>query len=159
MKEGFEDVSKYVVSKVAVACDHAGLPLKDVVVEALAEMGLDVLDLGVNTPDRVDYPEYGARMGRAITKGEAPMGVIVCGSGIGISIAANRFAAVRAALCHDVTSARLSREHNDANVLALGARLTGTEVALDMLRAFLTTEFEGGRHAGRVEMLATVAEE
>jgi ribose 5-phosphate isomerase B len=139
--------------KIAVASDHAGLELKDALKAVLTAQGHDVLDLGTHGPESVDYPDYGDRMAQAILAGEAETGVLVCGSGIGISIAANRHRGIRAALCHDTTSARLSRLHNDANVLALGARLIGPEVARDCLEIFLSTAFEGGRHAGRVGKL------
>jgi ribose 5-phosphate isomerase B len=138
---------------VAVASDHAGVGLKSVLAEELRALGREVRDLGAHGPESVDYPDYGAAMARAIMSGEARLGVIVCGTGIGIGIAANRFAGVRAAVCHDSTSARLARQHNDANVLALGARLIGEETARDCLRTFLATEFEGGRHALRVDKL------
>ncbi len=142
---------------VAVASDHAGLALKSVLAAELRAAGHEVLDLGTDGPDSVDYPDFGAAMARAIETGLASRGVIVCGTGIGISIAANRFAAVRAALCHDTTTARLARQHNDANVLALGARVIGEETAKDCLQAFLATEFEGGRHARRVDKLTKLA--
>src|SRR5690606_38916259 len=109
--------------------------------------------LGTDSTASVDYPDFGRRLARTVAEGKVRRGVIICGTGIGISIAANREPKVRAALCHDATSARLARQHNDANVLALGARLVGVEVARDTLRAFLETEFEGGRHAGRVAKL------
>lgn len=142
---------------VAVASDHAGLALKSVLAAELRASGHEVLDLGTDGPESVDYPDFGAAMARAIESGLASRGVVVCGTGIGISIAANRFAAVRAALCHDTTTARLARQHNDANVLALGARVIGEETAKDCLQAFLATEFEGGRHARRVDKLTTLA--
>lgn len=139
---------------IALAADHAGYELKDLLKQDLEEMGYEILDLGTNGPDSVDYPDFGKKLGEAIAAGEAGRGIVVCGTGIGISIAANRNPAVRAALCHDETSARLAREHNDANVLALGARLIGSEVARDCLKTFLQTEFGGGRHSGRVAKLA-----
>ena len=139
--------------KLAIACDHAGLELKEAVKAHLKDRA-DVLDLGTNSKDSVDYPDFGAAVGKAITDSKAQMGIVICGSGIGISIAANRFPAVRAALCMNSTMARLSRQHNDANVLALGARLIGTEIALDCVDAFLNTKFEGGRHEGRVKKLS-----
>lgn len=138
---------------IAIASDHAGFEYKDVLKRQLTEWGFDVLDLGTDSTASVDYPDFGRRLSKVIAEGKARRGVIVCGTGIGISIAANREPAVRAALCHDVTTARLARMHNDANVLALGARTTGIEVARETLRAFLDTEFEGGRHAGRVAKL------
>ncbi len=116
-------------------------------------MGHEVLDLGTNGTGSVDYPDYGGALAEAIASGKADRGVAVCGTGIGISIAINRHPGVRAAPCHDETSARLARAHNDANVLALGARLIGSEVAKDCLRAFLETGFDEGRHAARVAKL------
>jgi len=138
---------------VVLAADHAGFELKDQLKGEIEELGYDVLDLGTSGPESVDYPDFGHAAGEAIADGRAKIGVIVCGSGIGISIAANRHAGVRAALCHDGLTARLSRQHNDANVLALGARIIGVETALDAVRAFLSTEFEGGRHQRRVTKL------
>jgi ribose 5-phosphate isomerase B len=139
--------------KIAIAADHAGFQLKSQVAEHLKKLGYEVLDLGTLSEERVDYPDYGFKLAEAIRDGKAPFGIAVCGSGIGISIALNRFKDVRAALVHDVTSARLSRSHNDANVLALGARLIGQDIALECVDTFLATKFEGGRHAGRVEKL------
>jgi ribose 5-phosphate isomerase B len=139
---------------IAVASDHAGFDLKEILKRDLQEAGHDVLDLGTNSTASVDYPDFGKAMGDAIASGRAERGVLVCGSGIGISIAANRNPKVRAVLAHDVTSARLSREHNDANVIAFGQRLIGIEVAREALKIFLATSFEGGRHAGRVDKLS-----
>lgn len=138
---------------IAIASDHAGFELKAVLAEELARMGFELLDLGTDGSDSVDYPDFGQALAHAVQDGRAERGVLVCGTGIGISMAANRHAGVRAAVCHDETSARLAREHNDANVLALGARLVGVEVAKDCLRTFLTTDFAGGRHVGRVAKL------
>lgn len=138
---------------IAIAADHAGFELKSRVIEFLKAEGREVLDLGTHSPDRVDYPDYGYKLAEAVAQGKAVQGIAICGSGIGISIALNRNPAVRAALCHDVTSAKLARQHNDANVLALGARLIGSDVALECVKTFLTTEFEGGRHAERVKKL------
>jgi ribose 5-phosphate isomerase B len=142
-----------VQEKLAIASDHAGLDLKSSLARFLAERGYAVIDLGTHTADSVDYPDYAAALAGAIRDGTAPRGILICGSGIGISIAANRHPGIRAALCHDTTSARLARQHNDANVLALGARLTGAQVAEDCVLAFLSTPFEGGRHLRRVEKL------
>jgi ribose 5-phosphate isomerase B len=139
---------------IAVASDHAGFDLKETLKRDLQEAGYDVLDLGTNSVASVDYPDFGKAMGEAIASGKAERGVLVCGSGIGISIAANRNPKVRAVLAHDATSARLGREHNDANVVAFGQRLTGIEVAREALKVFLATNFEGGRHAGRVAKLS-----
>ena len=139
---------------IAVASDHAGFDLKELLKRDLQEAGYAVLDLGTNSTASVDYPDYGRAMGEAIAAGKAEKGVLVCGSGIGISIAPNRNPKVRAALAHDVTSARLSREHNDANVIAFGQRLIGVEAAREALKVFLKTPFEGGRHEGRVAKLS-----
>ena len=139
---------------IAVASDHAGFDLKEILKRDLQEAGHDVLDLGTHSTALVDYPDFGKAMAEAIASGKAARGVLVCGTGIGISIAANRNPKVRAALAHDVTSAKLSREHNDANVVAFGQRLIGVETAREALKAFLDTEFAGGRHAGRVAKLS-----
>jgi ribose 5-phosphate isomerase B len=139
---------------IAVASDHAGFDLKEMLKRDLQEAGHEVLDLGTNSSTSVDYPDFAEAMGDAIASGRVERGVIVCGTGIGISIAANRNPKVRAALVHDATSARLSREHNDANVVAFGARLIGPETAREALKVFLGTKFEGGRHAGRIAKLS-----
>lgn len=138
---------------IAIACDHAGFELKSSIKETLVERGFEVLDLGTDSGASVDYPDFGHAMGDAIDEGRAPRGIIVCGSGIGISIAANRHKGVRAALCTSGLMARLARQHNNANVLALGSRIIGFETAMDCLNEFLNTEFEGGRHAGRAEKI------
>lgn len=138
------------MEKIAIACDHAGLEMKAELSAALTEQGYEVMDLGTDGPASVDYPDFADKMAEVLAGDEVSRGVLVCGTGIGISIAANRYKHVRAALCHSVTEAKLTRQHNDANVLALGARTMGMESALDCLRAFLTTEFEGGRHSRRV---------
>ncbi len=139
---------------VAIAADHAGYELKDLLKADLEALGHDVLDLGTNSADSVDYPDFGHAVADAVTSGKAGRGVIVCGTGIGISMAANRHAGARAALCSDGLTARLSRQHNDANILALGARIIGVEAARDALREFLATAFEGGRHQRRVDKIA-----
>ncbi|MDF1736368.1 MAG: ribose 5-phosphate isomerase B [Minwuia sp.] len=141
------------MSRIALASDHAGFELKEALRDELKGLGHDVLDLGTDSLDSVDYPDFGRKAAEAVAAGEAEAGVIVCGTGIGISIAANRVPGARTALCHDITTARLSREHNDANILALGARVIGTETARDCVRAFLETPFAGGRHQRRVDKL------
>ena len=148
------NVGEMAGATIAVASDHAGFDLKELLKRDLQEAGYAVLDLGTNSTASVDYPDFGKAMGEAIASGKAEKGVLVCGSGIGISIAANRNPMVRAVLAHDATSARLSREHNDANVVAFGQRMTGIEVAREALKVFLDTPFEGGRHAGRVAKLS-----
>jgi ribose 5-phosphate isomerase B len=139
---------------VAVAADHAGFPLKETLKGDLAALGFNIVDLGTDGPASVDYPDFANRMAEALRRGAVERGVVICGTGIGISIAANRHPHVRAALCHDATGARLARQHNDANVLALGARLISEEVARECLKVFLETPFEGGRHASRVAKLS-----
>lgn len=140
---------------IAIASDHAGVALKGVLKEELTKLGQAALDLGpADASVSVDYPDFADKLAEVLRDKKAARGVLICGSGIGISIAANRHRHIRAALCSNATAARLARQHNDANVLALGARLIGDEVAKDCLHVFLTTEFEGGRHAGRVEKLS-----
>jgi ribose 5-phosphate isomerase B len=136
--------------RIAIGADHAGFALKQSIAEHLRAAGHEMLDLGTDSEDRVDYPDYGAAVGRSVAGGDADLGVCVCGSGIGIAIAANKVPGVRAATVHDVTSAHLAREHNDANVVCIGERLTGPAVAVEAVDAFVAASFEGGRHAGRV---------
>jgi ribose 5-phosphate isomerase B len=138
---------------IAIASDHAGFDLKALLKQELAALGFEPLDLGTDSSSSVDYPDFADRLAEAVKAGKAKRGVLICGTGIGISIAANRHRHIRAAVVHDVTSARLSRLHNNANVLCLGARLVGTDVAKDCLKVFLTTDFEGGRHQNRVAKL------
>jgi ribose 5-phosphate isomerase B len=143
--------------RIVVGSDHAGFALKQYLKGRLGEWGFTVEDVGTSSTDRCDYPEFGARVGRRVVElGEGGRGVCVCGSGIGISIAANKVPGVRAALIHDETSARLSRQHNDANVICFGERLTGSAVAEAALRVWLDTPFEGGRHAERVALIAAL---
>jgi len=142
------------MATIAVGSDHAGYALKERLAGELRDLGHEVLDLGAHSPERVDYPDFGAAVGRAVVGGDAELGLCVCGSGIGIAMAANKVPGVRAATVHDATSARLTRQHNDANVICLGERLIGPEVASEALRAWLDAEFEGGRHAGRVDKLS-----
>lgn len=136
---------------IAVAADHGGFELKNVLIADLKAAGIPVLDLGTMSSESVDYPDYADAVAAALASGKASRGVLLCGTGIGMSMAANRHKGIRAALCRDVTEARLARQHNDANVLCLGGRTTGPEVARDCLRTFLATEFEGGgRHTRRI---------
>lgn len=139
--------------KIVIASDHAGFALKETLKKELVALGHEPLDLGTSSSESVDYPDFGFKAAEGVASGAAALGVIICGSGIGISIAANRNPKIRAALCHNEESARLARQHNDANMLALGARLTPEKEAKAILRAFLETPFEGGRHAGRVAKL------
>ncbi len=137
--------------------DHAGLPLKRVLVELLRKLGDEVIDLGTHGEAAVDYPDFGASVGRAVASaGGQAMGLVVCGSGIGISIAANKVPGIRAALVHDAYTAEVARRHNDANVIAFGARVVGAGVAEGALEVFRATAFEAGRHAGRVAKIAAL---
>jgi len=145
--------------KIALAADHAGFALKDEIAAWLREAGHEVTDLGTNGADSVDYPHYGAKLARAIAAGEAERGIAVCGSGIGISIAINREPKCRCARVDDPLSAALAREHNDANVLALGARLVGADMAKACVAAFLGTDFAGGRHQRRVDQLSSLLQD
>ena len=145
--------------RIALAADHAGYLLKDELAHWLGELGHEVSDLGTNGPESVDYPQYGARLAHAIASGSAQRGVAVCGSGIGISIAVNREPCCRCARVDDPLSARLAREHNDANVIALGARLIGSDMAKACVAAFLETDFAGGRHQRRVDQLSHLLQE
>ncbi len=139
--------------KIALGCDHGGYELKETVKKHLEEKGYEILDLGCHSTQSVNYPVYGKAVGNAVVNKEADYGIIICGTGIGISIAANKVKGVRAALCMNTTMARLTREHNNANVLAMGARLLGDVLALEIVDTFLNTEFQGGRHIERVAML------
>ena len=138
---------------VAIACDHAGFPIKSILKTELEQSDHQVIDLGTHSQDSVDYPDFGFALASALGKNEADFGVLVCGSGIGINIAANRHPQVRAALVHDALGAKMCRLHNDANVICFGGRMIGEEVAKDCLDIFLRTDFEGGRHARRVNKL------
>ena len=139
--------------RIAVGSDHAGFHLKEQLAAHLRDLGHQVVDCGTDSTERVDYPDYGAAVGRTVVGGDADLGAAVCGSGIGIAMAANKIQGCRAATVHDVTSAHLAREHNDANVVCFGERLIGPLVAIEALDAFLSAGFEGGRHVGRVEKL------
>ena len=145
--------------RIALAADHAGYVLKDDLAAWLREAGHEVTDLGTNGAESVDYPQFGMRLAEEVASGRAERGVAVCGSGIGISIAVNRNRACRCARVDDPLSARLAREHNDANVLALGGRLIGSDMAKACVAAFLGTDFAGGRHQPRVDQLSTLLEE
>ena len=144
-----------IAMRIALSADHAGYELKDLLAAWLADEGHEVIDLGTNGPKSVDYPDFGARLGRAVTSGDADRGIAVCGSGIGIAIAANRNPGCRCAQVAEPLSATLARTHNDANAIALGSRLIGPEMAKACVAAFLAADFEGGRHQRRVDMLNT----
>lgn len=141
---------------IAIGSDHGGFALKQEIMKHLDEKGLAYKDYGTYSDESCDYPVYGETVGRAVVSGECDRGIIICGTGIGISIAANKVKGVRAALCGDCYSAEFTRRHNDANVLALGARVIGSGLALKIVDTFLDTEFEGGRHARRVAIISEI---
>ena len=145
--------------RIALAADHAGFVLKDELVRWLRDQGHDVSDLGTNTADSVDYPQFGGRLAQAIASGDAERGIAVCGSGIGIAIAVNREPRCRCAHVSEPLSAELARTHNDVNVIALGARLVGPDMARACVSAFLDTQFAGGRHQRRVDQLSQLLQE
>ncbi len=140
---------------IAIASDHGGFDLKETVMQHLKEQGYEIKDFGTYSKESCDYPDYAGPAAEAVAKGEAEKGIVICTTGIGVSITANKVAGIRCALCHDVTTARLTREHNDANVLSIGAGVVGENVALDIVDTFLTTAFSGGeRHTRRVTKIA-----
>ncbi len=141
---------------IALACDHSALEMKETVKGVLDEMGLEYKDFGTHTTDSCHYPVYGARAAKAVASGECEKGIIICGTGIGISLAANKVKGIRCVACSEPYSARMSRAHNDANMLSIGARVIGPELAKMIVTEFLTTEFEGGRHQTRVDMLTAI---
>jgi ribose 5-phosphate isomerase B len=142
--------------RVAIGADHAGFELKETIKQTLDELQIAYKDFGTFSDDSVDYPDYAAKVGRAVAAGEFDRGILVCGTGIGMAIAANKIAGVRAAPVVDLESARLARSHNNANVLAIGARVTPPERALDLVRTFFKTDFEGGRHERRLQKVAAL---
>lgn len=142
--------------RVALAADHAGVTLKELVKPVLDEMGVTYEDFGTHSMEAVDYPDFAARVARDVAGGRSDRGILVCGTAIGMAMAANKVRGIRAAPVGDLATARLSRSHNDANILALGARVTPTDLALAIVRAFLTTAFEGGRHERRVRKIAAL---
>lgn len=145
--------------KIAVACDHGGLRLKNVLIEDMKKKGYEVIDFGTYTDDSCDYPDYASKAAKAVANKECDRGVVVCGTGIGVSITANKVDGIRCALVHDVFSAKATRTHNDTNMLAMGQRVIGEGLALEVLNAWLTTDYEGGRHDLRIQKMMALEEE
>lgn len=141
---------------IAVACDHAALDMKRDLLQLLDEMGLEYHDYGTYSEDSCDYPVFAARAAKAVASGECDRGLLICGTGVGVSLAANKVKGIRCVVCSEPYSAELSRRHNNANMLAVGARVIGTELARMIVRTWLTTEFEGGRHQRRVDMITAL---
>ena len=144
--------------KIALACDHGGLNLKNLISAYLKEHGYEVVDFGTNTTDSCDYPDYALPAAEAVAKGECEKGILICSTGIGVSIVANKVHGVRCAHCHDVYCAEFTRRHNNANMLAMGEKVVGAGYALQIVETFLTTEFEGGRHERRVNKITAIEE-
>ena len=144
---------------IAIGSDHGGFDLKEKIKKFLTERKIEVEDLGTVKRESVDYPDYGIKVSKLVSEGKVERGILICGTGIGMSIVANKFPKVRAALCHDSYSARMSREHNDANVLILGGRVTGDELALEIVKIWLETSFSGGRHKSRLEKIEEIEKE
>ncbi len=145
--------------KIAIASDHGGFELKEILKTFLLSLSVEVMDLGTASEESVDYPDLGIQVSARVSKGEVERGVLVCGTGIGMSVVANKFPRVRAALVHDLFSARLSREHNDANILVLGGRLVGKDLAKELVRVWLETPFAGGRHQKRLDKITALEKE
>jgi ribose 5-phosphate isomerase B len=145
--------------RIAIGSDHAGFPVKETIRKYLESEGYAVSDLGTSSEESVDYPDYGKAVGERVVSKQADLGVAVCGTGIGISIAANKVPGIRAALAHDLNTARLAREHNDANVLALGGRVVTGDAAIEMVQVFLTTPYLGGRHQRRLDKITAIEKE
>ncbi len=142
--------------RIAIGNDHAAVELKQEIMAYVTELGHEAINFGTDQKESCDYPLYGEKVARAIVSGEADCGILICGTGVGISIAANKVRGIRAAVCSDVTTARLTKEHNDANVIAFGARIVGVELAKDIVRSYLDATFLGGRHEKRVAMLSEI---
>ncbi|EAC5220497.1 ribose 5-phosphate isomerase B [Listeria monocytogenes] len=145
--------------KIAIGNDHVGIELKPVIVAYLQDLGHEVDDFGAFSNERTDYPEYGKKVAESVAAGKSDLGILICGSGVGISIAANKVNGIRAVVCSEPYSAKLSREHNNTNILAVGSRVVGAELAKMIVQNWLDAEFEGGRHAKRVEMIARIEDE
>ncbi len=144
--------------KIAIGSDHAGLELKSIFKDYLKEAGHECIDYGPETRDSVDYPDFGEKVSEAVSLRKVDRGILICGTGIGMSIVANKFPDVRAALCNDLYTARMSRLHNDSNILVIGGRVVGIDLAREILRVWMTTEFEGGRHMRRIEKIKKIEE-
>lgn len=144
--------------KVAIGCDHAGIELKKDIISILHEMKMECFDYGTNTPQSADYPDFGDKVSREVSSGRVDRGLLICGTGIGMSIVANKFPNIRAALCNDLFTARMSRLHNDANILVIGGRIVGKDLAKEIVRIWFSTDFEGGRHVNRLNKIRLIEE-
>lgn len=147
------------MERIAIASDHAGLELKEEIKRFLQEEGMEVIDMGTNNSERVDYPDYGIPVARKVSSGEIGKGILICGTGIGMTIVANKFPGVRAALVSDIYMARMAKEHNDANILVIGGRVVGKGLAVEMVRTWLHSTFQGGRHQRRIDKIREIEKE
>ncbi len=145
--------------KIVIANDHAAVELKQEIASFIEELGYEVVNIGTDSHDSCDYPEYGKKAADMVASGQADLGVLICGTGVGISLAANKVKGIRCGVCSEATTARLIRQHNNANMIAFGARIVGSELAKDIVQAFLSAEFMGGRHAARVDMISAIENE
>ncbi len=145
--------------KIVIANDHAAVELKQEIASFIEELGHEVVNIGTDSHDSCDYPEYGKKAADMVASGQVDLGVLICGTGVGISLAANKVKGIRCGVCSEATTARLIRQHNNANMIAFGARIVGTELAKDIVQAFLSAEFMGGRHAARVDMISAIENE
>jgi ribose 5-phosphate isomerase B len=143
---------------IAIGSDHAGLEMKTEIITVLKELGHEYMDYGTDTPQSVDYPDFGEKVSDAVSTGKTERGILICGTGIGMSIVANKFPNIRASLCNELFSAKMSRLHNDANILVLGGRIIGKDLAKEIVRTWMTTPFEGGRHANRLKKITLIEE-
>ena len=144
------------INKFAIASDHAGYDLKESLKKSLKEEGIELLDLGPQNSDSVDYPDYGIKLAKAVAEDDGMNGIVICATGIGMSIVVNRFPGIRGTLCSDVYTAKLCREHNDSNILILGGRVVGQGLALEIVKTWLSTPFEGGRHQKRLDKIKNI---
>ena len=142
--------------KIAIGCDHAGLELKNEIIKLLSGLGIDSIDYGTNTPESVDYPDFGEKVSGAVSSGEIERGILICGTGIGMSIVANKFPGIRASLCNDLFTAQMSRRHNDANVLVIGGRIVGKDLAKEIVKTWVNTPFDGSRHVNRLKKITLI---
>jgi ribose 5-phosphate isomerase B len=142
--------------KTGIGCDHAGLELKNEIIKLLSALGIECIDYGTNTPESVDYPDFGEKVSEAVSSGKIERGILICGTGIGMSIVANKFPRIRASLCNDLFTAQMSRRHNDANVLVLGGRIVGKDLAKEIVKTWVNTPFDGERHFSRLKKITLI---
>jgi ribose 5-phosphate isomerase B len=142
--------------KIGIGCDHAGLELKNEIIKLLRSLDIDCIDYGTNTPESVDYPDFGEKVSEAVSSGKIGRGILICGSGIGMSIVANKFPKIRASLCNDLFTAQMSRRHNDANVLVIGGRIVGKDLAKEIVKTWVNTPFDGERHVNRLKKITLI---